>query len=79
MSRRLRAIHVRQLRQEILADQQALAALTAAQPEPEAPKDKVQVLLNHLYGCRDCLSEVHWNLQIGLAHDEPCPKLRGVI
>jgi hypothetical protein len=39
----------------------------------------LQYLLNQLYSCMDCNSEVRWDLRVGIGHDPDCPKQRGAI
>jgi hypothetical protein len=39
----------------------------------------LQLLLQDLYQCQDCSSEVRWDLRVGIGHDPGCPAQRGVI
>ncbi len=49
--------------------------LTVSRPSPPLA---VQQVLNELYSCPDCGSEVHWDLKVGVAHDPDCPRQKGV-
>jgi hypothetical protein len=37
----------------------------------------LQLLLNDLYQCQDCCSEVRWDLRVGIGHDPTCITMKG--
>jgi hypothetical protein len=40
--------------------------------KPSEPPAAVQYLLNELYQCPDCVSEVRWDLKVAVGHDPMC-------
>jgi hypothetical protein len=40
------------------------------------PPDELQRVLNELYECPDCNSEVRWDLRVGIGHDPTCITMR---